>query len=396
MTQAPDRPIHLAAPMLNYRCNEKGCCCQSWGIPFKPSDLARLAAGLPPEERNRVGRELELVVDPDEGIVTTVRLRREGPERRCIFLEKEGGCEVHRRFGTKPLPDLCVTFPVVAYDAGDRIEYHFEALCPSVLDELANPQTPYHEVSLDPKDHPGLAERARNLSGYPKTLLGETPLDQTQMRLLRDRALASLTDTGRPAVEHLCALSYAFDRLRADRDIEAFEVHYNDDPQPFFAFLEHCANTHNSRVLASLWRSYKHFVHDFDTEDSRLENFEQHIEHWAKPMLTWMVPQEPALRPLMVRYLSHRYHSLFTRVQGDIKLSFGSAPQVYALSIRFAAALSGALERPTDLGIAKASLGFADYVYRNIHLPEASLPWFTPLSEPNQPWQIPLPPEDQA
>jgi Fe-S-cluster containining protein len=389
---SPERKIFLAAPMLGYRCNQKGCCCQGWSIPFQISDLARLAVGLPEDERERLGEGLELVVDPDTQEVAHVHLRRDGPERRCLFLEPEGGCEVHRRLGTDPLPDLCVTFPVVAYDAGDRVELHFEALCPSVLDEIENESTPFQEIELDQAAWPGLATRARKLMPSPTIRLGEAALDRDALRFLRQRALEALADTGRPAVEHLAALCYAFDRLRATGDLAQFEIRHDEPLEPFFDFLEWCARAHDARVLSAMWDNYRRFVWGIERDDPRLDPdaLRPHLDHWGEALERWMAPSEPALRALLVRYLAHRYHSLFTRVQGGLLFSYGSAPQVYALAIRLAAAISGALARPTDAGIMKAGLGMADYIYRSLYIPAESLPWFTPYSEPEQPWLAPL------
>lgn len=389
----PNKPMFLAAPMLDYQCNLKGCCCQGWGIPFKPEDLARLAGRLPEGERARLGDGLELIVHPEDGTISHVHLRKEGPARRCLFLEDEGTCEVHRRFGEAPLPNLCVIFPVVAYDAGDRLELHFEGLCPSVLDRIEATDTEFLEVELDQAAYPGLATRARNMLPAPEISLGELHLDQPSLRRLRAKALEALRDTQRPAIEHLAALSYSFDRLRASGDLDSFQVSYEDPLEPFFDYLESCARAHDGRVLANIWSNYRRFVWDMDRDDPRLdpELLQLHLERWAEPLQTLMAPQELALRALLVRYLAHRYHSLFTRVQGGIIFSYGSAPHVYALGIRLAAGFSGALQAPTTPGIMKAALGMADYIYRSLRLPTESLPWFTPFSAPRQLWSIPLP-----
>ena len=192
--------------------------------------------------------------------------------------------------------------------------------------------------------------------------------------------LHSLLDLTRPTIEHLAAISYSFDRLRVSGDFQAFEVTYGDEIEPFYDFLELSASANSPRLLTWRWGKYKRFVWDFDRDHKGLDNLAAHLVHWVDPLEEWMVDAEPTLRPLLNRFLAHRYFSVFVRSQGRARFTWGSVPHAYALAIRLAAALSGCLERPTDLAIMKAALGFADYHYRGLSVPPDALPWFTPFS----------------
>jgi hypothetical protein len=398
-TPAPptSAPLSVAAPMLDYACNQKGCCCKGWLIPFMPSDVARMAASLPEEERNaRLGWGLQLHLDADTGELNFIQLARTEPNDECRFLEDHGTCELHRRFGPQALPDLCVAFPVTAYQVGEELELHYEALCPSVLDRIADPRVPYQSVALDATLHPQLAARARSVLPQPLVRLGELALGVEELRWMRQVALRALGDTERPAIEHLSALSYAFDKVRAQRDVAAFELRYDEPLEPFYDFLEYCARIHASDILVGMWTRYRRFVWDFDRDDPRLSaTLEQHLDAWEEPLSLWMADAEVGLRPLLVRYLAHRYHSAFTRYQGEVMLSYGSAPLAYALSIRLAAALSGVFSRATDVGLMKAALGWSEYTWRGLNVPAAALPWFTPYSAPGQLFSF-TPPEPPA
>jgi Fe-S-cluster containining protein len=379
-------PVFLPAPLLDYRCNGKGCCCKGWGIPFKPSGLVRLAQALDEPERSaRLGWGLKVIVDHEDARLEYFHLDRVDPDDRCRFLEAEGSCEMHRRFGTDALPDLCVNFPSVAYNAGDAIELHWDTICPSVLDVLADPETPYLPQQLDPTARPDLAIRARAPFDRPTLELGTTKLDWTALQHVRSIVLESLLDLERPTIEHIAAISYAFDRLCVSGEPQAFEITYDDPLEPFFDFLDASAAANAPRLLAWRWDRYKRFVWDFDRDHPGLGNLQAFFNGWADPLETFMVPAEPALRPLLTRYLAHRYYSLFVRSQGRLRFTWGSVPHAYALAIRTAAALSGCLDRQTDLAIMKAGLGFADYHYRGLRIPPDALPWFTPLSEPDDP-----------
>lgn len=372
--------VVLPAPMLGYACNQKGCCCKGWGIPFKPSGLVRLAEALDePERSERLGWGLRVVVDQEDATLEYFHLERKEPDDRCRFLEDEGGCEMHRRFGTDALPDLCVNFPSVAYDTGSGVELHWDSVCPSVLDVLANTDEPYLPTDLA-EDRGDVAIRARDPIDRPKLKLGDHDLAWDELARLRGVVLQSLLDLERPTIEHLAAVSYSFDRYRASRDVDAFQVTYGDPLEPFYEFLEMSASANSPRLLAWRWNKYKRFVWDFDRDHKGLENLEHFFVNWAEPLERWMIDAEPGLRALLNRYLAHRYFSVFVRSQGRARFTWGSVPHAYALAIRTAAALSGCLERPTDLGIMKAALGFADYHYRGLRVPPDALPWFTPFS----------------
>ncbi len=370
--------IVMAAPMLNYQCNLKGCCCKGWGIPFKPEGVARLAGAMPADEaKERLNWGMEFFVN-DKQEIERIELARLPPDDRCRFLEPEGQCEIHRRFGTDALPDLCINFPAVPYHTGQTIELHYEAVCPSVLDQLADPTVPYMPTALSAQEHPEIAIRARRPNKRPVMHLGQAQLQWPQMETLRNTVLTSLQDLQRPAIEHLCAISYAFGRLRQHGDPQRFEIRYDEPPEPFYDFLNTCAHAHSGLALIQLWPAFKRFVWDFDRDDPKLEHLEHWLDHWEEPLERWMIGQEPALRPLLVRFLAHRYFSAFVEVRGELIFAYGSIPHAHALALRVAAALSGALERPTDVGIMKAALGFADYIYRGLKIPVSSLPWFEP------------------
>ena len=52
----PPASVRLSEPMLRFRCNQKGCCCSGWDIPFRLEDFVRLHEHLAPEERGSLTR----------------------------------------------------------------------------------------------------------------------------------------------------------------------------------------------------------------------------------------------------------------------------------------------------------------------------------------------------
>jgi len=332
-----------------------------------------------PERSERLGWGLKIIVDNDNATLEHFHLDRVGPDDRCRFLEDGGDCEMHNRFGTAALPDLCVNFPSIPYDMGPHVELHWDTVCPAVLDVLADDDVDYLPTTLDTDARPDLAVRAISPLTRPPLALGSNEIPWDALQTIRRTLLNALTDTARPTIEHICAISYSFARLRSTGDISEFAVRYDDPPELFYEFLEESASANAPKLLAWRWDRYKRFVWGFDRDHSGLENLEAFFDDWADPLQEFMVDSEPDLRPLLNRYLAHRYFSVFVRSQGRMRFAWGSIPHAYALAIRTAAALSGCLERATDVEIMKAALGFADYHYRGLRIPPDALPWFTPF-----------------
>src|SRR5207237_2216537 len=59
----PALTVRLSEPMLRFRCNQKGCCCSGWDIPFRLEDFLRLHDRLPDGERAALGRGIQLVLE---------------------------------------------------------------------------------------------------------------------------------------------------------------------------------------------------------------------------------------------------------------------------------------------------------------------------------------------
>src|SRR5467141_843310 len=97
--EAPPPPassVRLSEPMLRFRCNQRGCCCSGWDIPFRLEDFLRLHDQLEKGERE------------GEQILHSMKLDGVGEDRACRFLSPGGACSVHSRHGPEALPDLCV------------------------------------------------------------------------------------------------------------------------------------------------------------------------------------------------------------------------------------------------------------------------------------------------
>ena len=135
--------------MRRFRCNQKGCCCSGWDIPFRLEDFLRLHEHLPPAERAELTQGLKLVVDATEKgengetVLHSLKLDGVGADKHCRFLEEQGTCRVHAQSGLQALPDLCVDFPAATFHRQDgAVEMWFDPVCPEVLERIDEADTP--------------------------------------------------------------------------------------------------------------------------------------------------------------------------------------------------------------------------------------------------------------
>src|SRR5579871_2612559 len=88
----PAEGVLLSEPMLRFRCNEKGCCCSGWDIPFKLEDFLRLHEHLDEADRAALTKQLRLILEPpkpgtriDDGeqVLHSLKLAGVGEEKAC-------------------------------------------------------------------------------------------------------------------------------------------------------------------------------------------------------------------------------------------------------------------------------------------------------------------------
>src|SRR5438093_4316305 len=90
----PVPSVRLSEPMLRFRCNQKGCCCSGWDIPFRLEDFLRLHDHLANGERAALTRGIQLVLEKGERegeqILDSMKLDGVGEDRACRFLSPGG------------------------------------------------------------------------------------------------------------------------------------------------------------------------------------------------------------------------------------------------------------------------------------------------------------------
>jgi Fe-S-cluster containining protein len=105
-----------------FECQGSGECCQNYVFgPLLPDDVARLdaldlAAAFPHVEP-------PYVLEKDGAkFLRTV-------DNRCIFLDPEGRCGLHMRFGGESKPRICQLYPITALPTIDGLRIHDKGSC---------------------------------------------------------------------------------------------------------------------------------------------------------------------------------------------------------------------------------------------------------------------------
>ena len=384
----PPSMIQLSEPMRRFRCNQKGCCCSGWDIPFRLEDFLRLNEYLPEGEREALTHGIRLVLEEKskeggEQVLHSLKLDGVGEDKACRFLAPGGACSVHAAHGPEALPDLCVDFPAFGYRRDDAaVELWFDPVCPEVLERLDESDAPLelHQQKGFFGD-PNLDPRVQHTSDPIGGRLGKTRLPMSAIDKIRAVGVAAFADPARAPWRTLAALLHAYRRLRVGNE-DRFELVEPEDTGPFLRFLGDSIGSHGADLLNATVVRYKRFIWSIDplplvTSPLLI----QHLDQWQPAYAQWLAPQEDSLRGLMVRWMAHRFGLPMMKGRGELREAADGIVHVYATSLRIAAAMGAVLEKPVDRAIYKAALGASEFFYRSLNLPREALPWFASARE---------------
>jgi Fe-S-cluster containining protein len=378
----PPSSVQLSEPMRRFKCNQKGCCCSGWDIPFRLEDFLRLHDHLPESERGSLTHGIKLVLEQGkteagEQILHSLKLDGVGDNRACRFLAGDGGCSVHAKYGLDALPDLCVDFPAFGYRQSDgRVELWFDPVCPEVLEQLDESDEPLRLFSQQGFfGDPGLDLRVQHTSDKIGGRIGKHTLEPAALDRIRLAGVEAFA-TDRAPWRTLAALLHAFRRLQIGNEA-AFEVVEPEDEKPFVLFLNDCISAHGADLLTANLLRYQRFIWSIDPKPLvESPELPDHLRDWQPAFAQWLAPQEDALRPLASRWLAHRFATPMVKGRGELREAADSIVHLYGTSLRIAAAMGAVLRKPVDREIYKAAIGASEFFYRSLNLPRESLPWF--------------------
>ncbi len=375
MNVSPD--VVIPEAMTRFKCNEQGCCCKGWTIPFRPADVVKLLTHLPEPERQRLA-DVRIAGKPGSGGEQLV-LAPKGPENACTFLEDDGRCEVHRRFGAGALPRICVNFPAVPYTAGDRVEMHFSLVCPEVLERVAEAENAYEISMLCADDARHVAARAARVTGTRSVIMGGMTVSWERLGDIRAAISTAINDPARPVLEAVADVSYAMGSIHSAAALESFSVPQVADRQAFYDFFSASIHSHAAELLARNLRDYRRFVFDVPRDgDAWGPALEAALSDWEPHYRRYVLPEIPHW--LLRRYLAHRYFTVFTNGAGELRFSYGTIVHSFALACRLMAGLCAGFDRMIDVPLAKCALGASEYFHRQLErqIPPEAMPWFVP------------------
>jgi len=384
----PAGGVILSEPMRRFRCNQKGCCCSGWDIPFRLEDFLRLHDHLDEADRAALTKKLKLVLEPPkdggpidvgEQVLHSLKLTGVGDDQHCRFLADSGGCGVHAKYGLPALPDLCVDFPSFGYrHQGDAVDLFFDPVCPEVLERLGESDEPLRLHRQEaPFGDPGFDLRA----GHARTPLvahaDGVDLEPERFSALRVLLVEAFARP-RPPWRSLAAVVEGLRELQHGQHLPPDWPPEPADVTHFLQFLHACIDCHSAELLAIMLARYRRFVFALDLAPvlAARDRLEKHLEEWRPAFEAHLDGQLDGLRGLVARWLAHRFGAPFTKQRGELRQAADAIVHLYGMALRYAAALGATLRRPVDPAIFKVAIGAAEFFYRSVHLPMQALPWY--------------------
>jgi len=147
-----------AAPDARVTCTRCGHCCH---LPVGPLTAESAASLRALDWGDEEAPEQPLAGDGAAWLAQT-------EEGACVFLEEDGRCQIHRRFGAQAKPDPCRLFPLAPVRRAGRVLVAPNYECPGMAAALREGVSVADEAAeLEPIIR-------RSYSGYPVLLEGDT------------------------------------------------------------------------------------------------------------------------------------------------------------------------------------------------------------------------------
>jgi Fe-S-cluster containining protein len=103
-------PVVFVAPGTRWACHCCGECCKGWSVSLSRSDIERLdACDFAARDPQRFGGGYYVEAYDEITGATRPRLRHVG--ERCIFLDEDERCYIHKTVGPEAKPAICRGFP---------------------------------------------------------------------------------------------------------------------------------------------------------------------------------------------------------------------------------------------------------------------------------------------
>jgi lysine-N-methylase len=154
-------PVRHLPLVQNWDCHEGGNCCKEYQVTLSEDEHQRIAAQGWDQDPDLA--ETPLFDAVGRGAARRWQLHR-GDDGSCVFLNEQGRCRIHARFGAEAKPLPCRLYPFILVPAGDHWRVGLRFACPSAA---ASKGRPLAEHDRDLKEFAALLARREGLSGNP-------------------------------------------------------------------------------------------------------------------------------------------------------------------------------------------------------------------------------------
>lgn len=154
-------PVQHLPLIQNWDCHGCGECCREYQVTVTDEERARIAGQGWADDPSYAG--VPLFVRGGSWRRPVYRLNARA-DNTCIFLDENGRCRIHAKFGSAAKPLACRIYPFVLVPAGDHWRVGIRFACPSAADNrgrrIDNSLDDLREYALALETRENLAERA--------------------------------------------------------------------------------------------------------------------------------------------------------------------------------------------------------------------------------------------
>lgn len=136
-------PVRHLPVIQNWDCHGCGECCREYEVHVTESERQRINDQGWDNDSALQGTRLFVAVGP--WWRRRWRLNTRASDGGCIFLNEEGRCRIHAKFGGAAKPLACQVYPFTFTPSGGHWRIGIRFACPSVCDNLGRPVTAHHD-----------------------------------------------------------------------------------------------------------------------------------------------------------------------------------------------------------------------------------------------------------
>ncbi|MCA9016578.1 MAG: YkgJ family cysteine cluster protein, partial [Planctomycetaceae bacterium] len=130
----PSPPLILPA-FQNWNCHNCAGCCKQHEIEITVEEKERIEKQRWDEDESIPAGQPVIVKMGLSPMSSRYRLAHQ-PDGSCIFLDEQGLCRIHAKFGEPAKPLACQVYPYAFHPAGNEIAVSLRFSCPSVVSNL--------------------------------------------------------------------------------------------------------------------------------------------------------------------------------------------------------------------------------------------------------------------